>query len=289
MSNTEISARPAGFFTDLATVARRAIRSLPREPEAIIPAIIVPVFFFFVNVGSLQKLAQSSGSVVDFKAFQLPVAIIFAVTGVSRASALVTDIQDGYFDRLLVTPVKRPALLLGLMIADFVLVVVLSIGVTALAMVMGVRFVTGPLGMLAFLLIGIAIGPSGLGRLAGTFPMLGYLTIDDPAGAAPFAELGVMFLLFLIGLDLSFERLKALQLEIHDTFIDLVKERRGAKLKDDADLFTGLFWSGVKGLELGLVEHVRLRIAVGTARRVAAELGEHPHRVVQQSQAVCGP
>ena len=38
MSNTEIStqisARPAGFFTDLATVARRAIRSLPREPEA---------------------------------------------------------------------------------------------------------------------------------------------------------------------------------------------------------------------------------------------------------------
>ena len=96
-------------------MARRAIRSLPREPEAIIPAIIVPVFFFFVNVGSLQKLAQSSGSVTDFKAFQLPVAIIFAVTGVSRASALVTDIQDGYFDRLLVTPVKRPALLLGMM------------------------------------------------------------------------------------------------------------------------------------------------------------------------------
>ena len=41
---------------------------------------------------------------VDFKAFQLPVAIIFAVTGISRASALVTDIQSGYFDRLLLTP-----------------------------------------------------------------------------------------------------------------------------------------------------------------------------------------
>lgn len=50
------------------------------------------------------------------------------------------------------------------------------------------------------------------------------------------------------------ERLKTLQLEVHDTFIDLVKARRGVKLKDDPDLFTGLFWSGKKGLELGLVD-----------------------------------
>ncbi len=50
------------------------------------------------------------------------------------------------------------------------------------------------------------------------------------------------------------ERLKALQLEVHETFIDMVKERRGHKLKDDPDLFTGLFWTGRKGLELGLVD-----------------------------------
>ncbi|MHA6644167.1 S49 family peptidase [Mesorhizobium sp. A623] len=50
------------------------------------------------------------------------------------------------------------------------------------------------------------------------------------------------------------ERLKALQLEVHETFIDMVKERRGSRLKDDPDLFTGLFWTGKKGLELGLVD-----------------------------------
>ena len=50
------------------------------------------------------------------------------------------------------------------------------------------------------------------------------------------------------------ERLKTLQLEIHDTFIDMVKERRGTKLADDPDLFTGMFWTGRKGLELGLVD-----------------------------------
>ena len=52
------------------------------------------------------------------------------------------------------------------------------------------------------------------------------------------------------------ERLKKLQLEVHETFIDLVKSRRGARLKDDPDLFTGLFWTGKKGLELGLVDQL---------------------------------
>lgn len=50
------------------------------------------------------------------------------------------------------------------------------------------------------------------------------------------------------------ERLKALQLEVHETFIDMVKERRGAKLADDPDLFTGLFWTGKRGVSLGLVD-----------------------------------
>ena len=54
------------------------------------------------------------------------VAIVFAVTGVTRAGAMVLDIQNGYFDRLMTTPVSRRALLLGHMVADFVLVVALS-------------------------------------------------------------------------------------------------------------------------------------------------------------------
>jgi signal peptide peptidase SppA len=51
-------------------------------------------------------------------------------------------------------------------------------------------------------------------------------------------------------------RLKALQLDIHETFIDLVKARRGAKLADSDDLFSGMFWSGRQGLELGLVDQL---------------------------------
>lgn len=58
------------------------------------------------------------------------------------------------------------------------------------------------------------------------------------------------------------DHLLSMQKDIHQVFIDMVKARRGAKLKDDPDLFTGLFWSGQRGLELGLVD------AIGSLREV---------------------
>jgi CPA2 family monovalent cation:H+ antiporter-2 len=65
--------------------------------------------------------------------------------------------------------------------------------------------------VLSFLLLGIAVGPFGFGRLSSDYPWLSYLTLNDPQRVAPFAELGVMALLFLIGLELSWSRLAALR------------------------------------------------------------------------------
>ena len=94
------------------------------------PALIVPIFFYVLNIGALSKVTHAAAH-IDFKAFELPVAVVFAVTGVSRASALVTDIQNGYFDRLMITPVRRLPLLLGLMMADLALVMALAVPVLA--------------------------------------------------------------------------------------------------------------------------------------------------------------
>jgi signal peptide peptidase SppA len=52
------------------------------------------------------------------------------------------------------------------------------------------------------------------------------------------------------------EYLKTLQLEIHEIFIDLVKARRGVLLAEDPTLFSGLFWTGRRGVELGLVDRL---------------------------------
>ena len=48
--------------------------------------------------------------------------------------------------------------------------------------------------------------------------------------------------------------LRTLQQDIHQVFIDMVKARRYGRLKDDPDLFSGLFWTGMRGQELGLVD-----------------------------------
>ena len=66
---------------------------------------------------------------------------------------------------------------------------------------------TGVSTILAFLLTGAALSPSGLGALTPYLPPLSWLTVTNPEQLAKFAEWGVVLLLFLIGLELSFERL----------------------------------------------------------------------------------
>ncbi len=157
-STATIRARKGTFIEDVWAIARRSIRQLPRDLPAVVPALLIPLFFLVVNIGSLQTAAELTAIEISYKAFQLPVAIVFAVTGVSRAPALVLDIQNGYFDRLMTTPVSRRALLLGHMLADFVLVVALIIPVLSLGFVIGVAFPTGALGVVAFILIGASWG-----------------------------------------------------------------------------------------------------------------------------------
>ncbi len=65
--------------------------------------------------------------------------------------------------------------------------------------------------VLGYLATGVAFGPYGLGRLVEALPFLSFITIRNTGDLAPIAELGVVFLLFLIGLELSPERAWALR------------------------------------------------------------------------------
>ena len=65
--------------------------------------------------------------------------------------------------------------------------------------------------ILGFLAAGVLLGPDGLARLADTAPWLAWLTISDAGQIRSLSELGVAFLLFMIGLELSWERLKSMR------------------------------------------------------------------------------
>ena len=65
--------------------------------------------------------------------------------------------------------------------------------------------------VLGFMLVGMAVGPAGLGTLAEAVPALRWVTIADRGRIEPLADLGVVLLLFMIGLELSWERIKTMR------------------------------------------------------------------------------
>ena len=65
--------------------------------------------------------------------------------------------------------------------------------------------------VIGFIIVGMIVGPFGLARFAAERPWLGAVTITDRAGIEPFAEFGIILLLFAIGLELSFRRLLSMR------------------------------------------------------------------------------
>ncbi len=65
--------------------------------------------------------------------------------------------------------------------------------------------------VLGYVLIGMVVGPFGLGAFATDIPWLAYITIKDKDGISHMAEFGVVLLLFMIGLELSLERLRLMR------------------------------------------------------------------------------
>jgi ABC-2 type transport system permease protein len=153
-SSDVIRAQPAGFVHDLTSIAGRALRAVPRDVETIMPPIFIALFFFIVNIATLKNVVdhgQFRG--LNYTAFEMGTAILLGVTGVSRAPALVLDIQNRYFDRLLLTPVRRTAILIGHMMADVTVAAVLAIPILVLGLILGVRFLDGPVGIILFIVI----------------------------------------------------------------------------------------------------------------------------------------
>lgn len=71
--------------------------------------------------------------------------------------------------------------------------------------------------VIGFILVGLLVGPAGLGTLVGDYPWLRYITISEPDAIEPFAEFGIILLLFSIGLELSFRRLWAMRGRVFGT------------------------------------------------------------------------
>lgn len=86
------------------------------------------------------------------------------------------------------------------------------LGAAGLVIPVFTRFRITPI--IGFIVVGLLVGPYGLGRLVFDHPWLAHVTITDPDGLDVFAELGIILLLFSIGLELSFDRLWAMRRQV---------------------------------------------------------------------------
>jgi ABC-2 type transport system permease protein len=156
-------------MSQVALLGKRAIREVVRMPEATIPTLFIPLFFLAVNIGQVSKTFPSSTPFLHgqgYAAFQIPVSLLFAVSTVTSGLALVTEIDNGYFDKLLVAPIRRSSIIFGRLGADLVRGALLAVLVLLVGLAFGVRVKSGVPGALVLVVLsalwGVAYAGIGL-------------------------------------------------------------------------------------------------------------------------------
>jgi ABC-2 type transport system permease protein len=142
------------------TLARRSVLNTLRQPASLVPAIVFPLMFMAVTTAG----AGRAGSIPGFPArsyldFYLAGALVNGTLlgGISAGTALALDIEEGFVQRLLLTPMLRPAVLIGhvsgaMLIGLLQGAVILGAGVAA-----GARVHTGVLGAVLVVLFAVLV------------------------------------------------------------------------------------------------------------------------------------
>ena len=148
-------------MTEVLLLGRRAVREVVRYPEATIPTLFIPLFFLAVNIGQVSKTFPSTTPFLHgqgYVAFQMPVSLMFAVATATTGLALVTEIDSGYFDKLLVAPIRRTSLIVGRLGADLVRGMAASTVVLFAGIAFGAHIESGVLGAVLVVLLASLFG-----------------------------------------------------------------------------------------------------------------------------------
>jgi len=174
------------FYQQALMLSNRSLRTMMRTPAVILPALLISGFFLFVYEATLGDAAGSIPGIanVDYIAFILPLSVISAsLSGAGIAGQnLVRDIETGYFDKLLLTPVSRGALILGQIVAGAAVLALQTVVIIAIGLLLGLNSATGVLGLLAVLGFAMLIGIGFAGFSVGVALQSGNAAATQGAG-----------------------------------------------------------------------------------------------------------
>lgn len=172
------------FLSQVLTMAWRTLITNLRVPAVILPPLIISVFFLLVYNASLSGAANFFLRGQSYLGFVLPLSIISAsLSGAGVAGqSIVRDIENGYFDKLMLTPVNRAALLLGPMLAGAVLLAMQTTLVVFVALLMGLQPETGLAGLLSVIGFSLLLGTGFAGFTVGIALRTGNAAATQSAG-----------------------------------------------------------------------------------------------------------
>lgn len=175
-------------------IARRSMLLIPRLPSTFVPSLVMPVFLTIAFAGPFAKLVDLPGfpaaKIIDWI---LPMAVVqgAAFAGVTTSMAVARDLENGFYDRLLLSPVSRYALVAGPLVASM-LRAFLPVALLLVVAVIGrANFYDGIAGvaMLVIAAIGMA--------LAGGAWAMGLALRFKTQQVAPLMQSGVFLSVFL--------------------------------------------------------------------------------------------
>ncbi len=148
------------FWLQVSTMTWRNLLVAFRTPAALIPSILISVFFTLVYKDLLSGAAAFFLPGKDYLGFVLPISIISAsLSGAGVAGqSVVRDIESGYFNKLLLTPISRAAIVLGAILGGAIVLALQTSIVMATGLLLGLQPATGIGGVFAVLGYGLLLG-----------------------------------------------------------------------------------------------------------------------------------
>ncbi len=183
-----------GWRADLDTIralVRRASNELLRVPGAAIPGVLAPTIFFLGLTSVFGSLNALPGFTSEtYQSFLIPISLMQGAgfTGAATGVNLARDIEQGWFDRLLVSPAPRAVLLAGLVISASLRSLIPATVLLIVGFSLGVSW--PGLGGLAIALV-IVLGMGTLAACWGTVLALRFKS----QSAAPLMQMGMLLLI----------------------------------------------------------------------------------------------
>ncbi len=181
--------RSARTLAQTAMLSRRAILAVVRQPGIVVPSLLFPLFFVALGTSSFSRAIRIPGfpEVDSFLDFALAGAIVQGILFGSTvsATALATDIENGFFDRLLATPTSRISILVGRLAGAMAYGGFQTVLFVLILLPFGLDIESGPIGLVVMVLGGILVALAIGGLMAamaiktgsseavqGAFPLL---------------------------------------------------------------------------------------------------------------------